>query len=322
MTPKTCWVLTDGRAGNVNAAQGLAEALCPQGVTRIDLENGFPWKHLPPSVWPNGILGGGRTEAKLTPPWPDFIVSCGRQAVGPAAEIRRRARGRTVAIHVQNPRIPTDSFDFVVVPAHDQVSGDNVIVTHGSVGRVNRAVLDEAAAAYKDRFADLPRPLVAVSLGGSNKVYDIDEPLVKKLATEIRAMAEASGCSLLVTASRRTGEQNTALFREALKDIPGEFWNGMGDNPYFGYLGCADAILVTGDSVNMVSEACATGKPVHLIKLPPTRKSKFELFHQDLEERGLIRPFEGRLETWQYAPLDETARVAAQILAALDANRT
>lgn len=312
MTPKTCWVLTDGRAGNVNAALGLAETLCDH-VTRIDLANGFPWKHLPPSLWPRGVLGGGDTEKKLTPPWPDMIVSCGRQSVGPAAEIRRRAKGHTVAVHVQAPRMQAEAFDFVVAPAHDEIDGDNVILTQGSVGRVNRSTLDQAAEDYRSRFAALPRPLVAVCVGGSNKVYDMDRALIAKLAADLRTMAESSGCSLLITTSRRTGTENTALLKQALSDIPGEFWDGTGDNPYFGYLGCADAILVTGDSVNMVSEACATGKPVHVIKLPPKRPSKFELFHEELERQGVIRPFRGMLEEWTYSPLDETRRVATII---------
>ena len=72
-------------------------------------------------------------------------------------------------------------------------------------------------------------------------------------------------------------------------------------------LGLADAIVVTGDSVNMVSEACATGKPVHVFQLDG-KSRKFARFHASLESKGFTRPFAGRIESWRYAPCDDMSR--------------
>ncbi len=74
--------------------------------------------------------------------------------------------------------------------------------------------------------------------------------------------------------------------------------------------------MVTSDSVAMISEACATGKPVHLIDLPGG-SAKFDHFHAELRERDLARPFAGRIENWTPPHLDETTRVAALVRARL-----
>ncbi|MDH3703674.1 MAG: mitochondrial fission ELM1 family protein, partial [Alphaproteobacteria bacterium] len=121
------------------------------------------------------------------------------------------------------------------------------------------------------------------------------------------------GAGLMVTPSRRTGKAAERQLRERLADASAVMWDGTGDNPYLGYLGLADAIVVTCDSVNMVSEACATGKPVYIVDLEGKKHSKFRDFREMLATMGIVRPFEGVLDRWTYAPLDETARVAKEI---------
>ena len=112
--------------------------------------------------------------------------------------------------------------------------------------------------------------------------------------------------------------ENEATLRERLAGHSAEIWNGAGDNPYFGYLGLADAIVVTGDSVSMVSEACATGKPVYVFDLEGGSE-KFRRFHDNLRERGFTRPFTGSLEIWDYTPLRDTELVADEIRRRIDA---
>src|SRR3546814_939157 len=95
----------------------------------------------------------------------------------------------------------------------------------------------------------------------------------------------------------------TTLFRS----LPAEIWDGDGENPYFGILALADHVVVTGDSVNMVSEAASTGKPEHVVHLQGSF-AKVTRFHEALVAAGIPRPFTGTLEAWSYAPLDETSR--------------
>ena len=313
MTKKTCWTITDDKKGNQVQAQGLAMAIGFKTINKI-ITLSQPWRCLPPSFWPPGVLGVSKNCDSLSQPWPDLLISCGRQSVGVCAEIKRRAKNNITTVHIQHPRINMKKFDLVIAPSHDNPKGENVISTIGSLGSVNRNILDKAAANYANGFATLPRPLIAVSIGGSNSVYTFDKKQAAKIAGQLKNVAKDTGGSLLISASRRTGDANEKILRETLKDIPGQFWNGEGDNPYFGYLGSADYVVATGDSVNMVSEACATGKPVYVIHMPAKGQTKFNIFHKSLEDLKLTRPFDGRLDKWQCTPLDETARVAAHIV--------
>ena len=117
---------------------------------------------------------------------------------------------------------------------------------------------------------------------------------------------------LLVTPSRRTDPAGLAILRRTLEGLPAEIWDGRGDNPYLAYLGLADAFVVTCDSVNMVCEAAATGKPVHVADLPGGSE-KFRRFHRAIRDAGITRPFAGEIGDWSYPPLNETARVAREV---------
>jgi len=219
--------------------------------------------------------------------------------------------------HIQNPRLDPKRFDLVIAPAHDGLSGPNIFTTLGSPGPVNRAALDAAAARMRPELAALPRPLLALLIGGGSRVRRLDGAAAADVARQAAALAAETGGSLLVTPSRRTGPAAVAALREVLASRPGLFWDGGGENPYMGWLGCADAILVTEDSINMTSEACGTGKPVYVISLPRrglTGSRRLDFFHQALREAGYCRPFAGQLESWTPPPpLDEAARAAGEI---------
>ncbi len=306
------WVLTDGKAGTRNGALGLAEAV---GLPVVDkhVHSRLPWRWLPPIAWPPGVIADGSGGDSLGPPWPRLLVSAGERSVGPALEIRRRARGATFCVHIQHPRLNPRRFDLVVVSAHDRLEGPNVRPTLGALHRVTQNRLADAAAGWTGSVDDLPHPRVAVLIGGANRIYRFGADEAVRLGDGLRRAAEATGGSLLVTASRRTGTANQAILRDRLDNLPVYFWDGSGDNPYFAFLALADAFVVTSDSVNMVSEACFTGKPVHVFELPGGRGSKFGRFHQALAEARLTRPFRDALEDWRYTALDERSAIAAEI---------
>jgi mitochondrial fission protein ELM1 len=306
-----CWVMTDGKVGMENQCLGLAEAL---GYTPrvLRIRPRAPWRWLPPFLWPCPLSAFDPDADVPAPPWPRLLIATGRQTVAPAIAIRRAARGATFAVQIQNPAVDPANFDLVVAPAHDGLSGPNVIATMGAIHRVTPDRLAAEAEAFRARYAALPRPLVAVLIGGSNRQYRLDAAGAARLGEGLARLAREQGAGLAITPSRRTGDENLAILREKLAGLPADIWDGTGDNPYFGMLGLADAVVVTNDSVNMVTEACATGKPVHVFSLDG-HSAKFDRFHDAMREAGLTRPFEGRLEGWAYDPLLETARVAAEI---------
>lgn len=319
MNGPSCWVLTDGKPGMENQCLGLAEAVGATPVAkRVTLKS--PWREATPYLPISLRMALKPGSDTLAPPWPDLLVTSGRQAVGLALAIKRKSGGRTFCVHIQNPGVPFFRFDLVVLPRHDRKTGGNVLLTSGALHRVTPRRLEEAAARFADRLAHIPKPRAAVLIGGSNGVYHMTPTVMGDLADKLANLARNHGVGLLVTPSRRTGADNEAILRARLKGLPAEIWDGTGENPYFGYLGLADFVIATCDSVSMISEAASTGKPVHVIELEGG-SAKFRAFHQMLYADGVARPFTGEPADWRYAALDDTERVAAEVVRRMAARR-
>lgn len=307
--------MTDGKTGMETQCLGLAEALdlTPE-IKRIVV--GKPWRWLPPQAVSRPLDRLTAKGDRLAPPWPDLLIASGRKSVAPAMAIRTAAGGRCFTVQIQNPAVDLKNFDMVVTPSHDDLAGANVVSTLGALGRVTPARLTAEAARFAARYDHLPQPRIGVLVGGNNSAYSLSPPLMTDFAKALAALATREGAGLMVTASRRTGEKNEAILRDSLAGVAADIWDGEGENPYFGILGLADHIVVTADSVNMVSEAATSGKPVYVLALEGGSR-KFSHFHQAMTEKGITRPFDGQLATWHYPPLCETARVAALIRQAL-----
>ncbi|HAA91457.1 MAG TPA: hypothetical protein DCE33_03365 [Rhodospirillaceae bacterium] len=321
-SPLSIWTLTDGKIGMVNQSLGLAEALdkAVDGaeITEKTIHPKLPWRWLPPMFWPRGIDGAGPGSDALNPPWPDIVISCGRHAVGPALAVKSKSLGRTFVIHVQHPHVRLANYDLIAAPNHDRLAGPNVISFTGSMHRITPEKLAHAADEFRALIEPLPRPRIAVLIGGSNRSYRLTEDIARRLGEDLAVLAEKTGAGLMVTASRRTGSANEAVLRDALDHTQSVFWDNKGSNPYFGFLAAADAIIVTCDSVNMITEAAATGKPVHIVDLEGG-DAKFQDFHQSLYDAEIARPFSGEFAEWEYSVLDEPARVANEVLRRMEA---
>lgn len=304
-----------------NQALGLAEALqrlspsAAISVRRVKWRRAFdrlpsalktPWM-LDPASDPVFPADGE--------PWPDVWIATGRATLPLSLLAKRHSGGRTFVIQTQDPRWRTDAYDLVVAPAHDRLEGPNVLSITGSPHRVTPARLAEGAAAFAGRLEPLPRPRVAVLVGGRSMAFDLPPGHAADLADRIAGAVTEAGGSLMLTFSRRTPEAAKQAMTQRLAALPGMIWDGAGPNPYFAFLHFADHVLVTEDSANMAAEAASTGKPVHILPMVPLKPAgKFARLHADLRDRGAARPFNGALETWSYDPLEETARAARAVL--------
>ncbi len=321
--PLSIRVVTDGRAGIENQALGLAEAvaqLTPAVIVirRIRWRRTFDWL-------PSGLKSLAMLDPAFDPPfptsgerWPDLWIAAGRASLPLSLAARRKSGGQTFVVQVQDPRLDPARFDLVIAPAHDGLAGHNVVSITGSPHRITPEGLGAAASDFAPVLAALPRPRVAVLIGGRSKAFDLTPDHAAVLANRIAAAVQTSGGSVMLTYSRRTpGAAKTAM-TERLSGLPGLIWNGEGPNPLFAMLHFADHILVTEDSANMAAEAASTGRPVHTLPMvalkPP---GKFADLHADLRNTGAARPFDGRLETWDYTPLAETERAARAVLEAM-----
>ena len=306
---RTAWVLSNDIVGMDNQSFGLAEALGLDCIKKRIVVTA-PWHYLPPALWLSPLRFLGADSDSVAPPWPDVVIGTGRLNVAVALAIQRASGRRTINIRVQHPQMSFRKFDIIVAPQHDAMSGTNVVETLGAVNRVTQARLDLAAQQFAAGYADLPRPLIGVLLGGSNRKYTLDTVFAEHLADQLMLALQQTGGTLLITPSRRTDAAVVERLRRRLPSA--KIWDGVSENPYFAYLALADYLVVTADSVNMASEASFTGKPVYVAGLTGGN-NKFENFHRSLQARGCTRPFTGELAQWQYQPLDETRRAADEI---------
>ncbi len=316
--PGTAWVLTEGKAGMVNQALGLAEAMGCADIHRFDLRLRAPWRQLTPYLWAGGAWSVARGP-DMRAPVPDIAIGCGRQAIPPLLALRRRARGRCFAVYVQDPRLPLSWFDAVVAPRHDRLAGPTLVETLATVHRVTPAGLAAVRAAPDPRMAALAAPRLSVLLGGASRVHRLGPATAHGLGRAVGGAARGLGASVAVSASRRTPAGSARAFERGLREAMVQdriwVWDGGGDNPYWSLLAGSDAVLVTQDSVTMIAEAQATGRPVYALPIEGG-SAKFRRFEGGMVAAGRLRPFAGTIDLSPPAPgFDDAAQAAERVLA-------
>ncbi|MGO8799844.1 MAG: mitochondrial fission ELM1 family protein [Roseiarcus sp.] len=304
-------VLSSGKAGHEANSRGVAEALGAPYTLRVVAPRRLfarlsPYGPLDPKDWPE------RAGSLLAPPFPHIAIACGRVTVPYIRALKRAAGERVFTVFLQDPRFSRARMDLIWTPEHDRLRGGAVLSTLTSPHPFSAARLAGARAAPDPRIAALPAPRAAVILGGPSAANDFAPADVARLAAAVAAIAGA-GYSVMATPSRRTPPPLIAAVRSAMGGAPGFVWDGEGANPYAQILAHADAILVTGDSVNMVGEATATGAPVHVFELSGGSGERIARYIDALERLGAVRRFAGRLERFSYEPLDSSRTIAREI---------
>ena len=295
------WLIDAYRAGERGQTRALVDALgwpCEQKVLRYR-------KHVVlPHVLGQATLQGidPKSAATMRPPWPDLVVTSGVRNEPVCRWIREQSGGRTRYVHVGRPWAPLDSFDLVIttpqyrVPDHPNVL-NNILTLHG----VTAERLAEAREKWEGTFSGLPRPRFAVIAGGDSGPFTFGPRAAARLGREASQLACAQGGSLLVTTSSRTSESATAALQSSIT-APNHFYRFRGDdpdNPYMGVLAWADRLIVTADSIAMLSEACATGKPVKMFDLGGMRDAHDDS-SRDFRLGGALYAFMLR---WLWKPL-------------------
>lgn len=281
-------------------------------VSRLALMPRAPWRWLAPRRLPGSDHAYGDGLATLLQAPPALAIGCGRQA---ALALRQlRARGST-AVQILDPRIDTRHWDLVIAPEHDQLHGSNVLTLLGSLNPVNDQWLGWGRAAFA-HFQTLPGPRTAVLVGGPTDHARWDAQAMSACFAQVAAQVRAMGGSVLATTSRRTPPAVAQALLRAFAGLPGVIWSdgGDGSNPYAGLLGWADRVVVTPDSVNLLSEACATRTPVAVL-LPDSARSRMAQFQRALHERGRLTTRLDLLAERGHTiePLRETARIASAV---------
>jgi mitochondrial fission protein ELM1 len=309
------WTLADARAGNQRQALALAGALGHAASRHWTLQARAPWRWAAPRRGPFASHAFGADFALALRAPPDLAIGCGRSAALATRLLREQG---TRVVQILDPRIDLRHWNLVVAPEHDGLPGDNVIALLGSLHPVDDAWL----ARGRDDFpmlALLPRPRVAVLVGGPTPHWPFADDAFVAAFRAIASGVHAQGGSLLATASRRTPQAWRDAMRDAVAQGPGVCWIDGNDeaNPYPGLLGWADRIACTADSVNMLSEACATRAPVFALGRERLG-GRLRGFLERLRELGRVGDLDAQLEPFAVEPLRETARVAKIVSERLD----
>ncbi len=313
------WALADERPGNRSQCLGVAEALGLDFQVKDLNTNRL-------SAVPNFLLGASFTgltdesRSQLTAPWPDLVIAAGRRTAPVARKINRLGGGGCFLAQVMHPGAGADDFGLIAQPRHDRTGGGgNVLTITGAPHMLSDARLQAEASRWQGRFDDLAKPWIAVIVGGTTRRRRFTAAMAEELGARVSKMASASGGSLLVTTSRRTGEA-AEILQNAIR-APNRFYRwgqgesegGEHENPYLGYLALADAVVVTGDSVSMCSEACAGTRPVYIFAPPGLTVAKHARLHDDLYGQGYARPLADHLEDWSHPPLNPAQDIARAI---------
>ncbi len=302
-TQPRIWALADPRAGTAAQAIGIAERL-GEPARVVDLA----WGRLAALPMPFGTLAGLAPAARraFVPPFPALAVSAGRRSAPVALWLA--ARGVRVVHCMRAPGAPR--MDLNVIGRHDAPEpAPNVLPILGASHRLTPARLAEARAAWA-ALAALPPPRVALLVGGPVR----GEGMAQAAAAAIGARVAGFAGSVLATASRRTGAAATEALAGALAGVPHRLhrWGGEGANPLLGFMAWADALVVTGDSVSMLSEALLTAAPIFVASTGGEGRRHLAL-HDSLYAAGQARPLSAAPAPFARMPLDETARIAAEI---------
>ena len=305
-------ILASHKLGHVKQCEGVARALGLQA----DMRHVRPRKlfHLLAPWGPADPRDRGAAEtAALRKPYPDIALASGRETVPYLRALKRLSGGKTFCVYLGDPRVSRARFDLVVLPEHDRYRANNVFVTLTPPHPRDALSHEEARARPDPRIAALSAPRFALLLGGPNATYKFAQRDIDTLA-DIANVALASGASLMVSASRRTPPALVDAMSAISEKHPQRIfvWDGAGENPYATVLALAEAFVVTADSVNMIGECIATGRPVHIYE-PAGHPGKFAHLIGELRRRKIVRTWTGMFESWSYTPVDSTPRIAQEV---------
>ena len=307
MTKLKGLLLTEGMHGMISQVEGLAKALNLDFIhEKIELNN-F-WKLFPPKLTPiKDFVFKNKINSKF-----DIVISCGRKSVIPSIYLKKKFNNKIINIHIQEPKVSLNNFDFVVAPEHDGLKGSNVLTSKGAIHYLTNNELDENKDYLKSRIST-EKKIVALILGGPNRYYDYNDQVINNLFSKIEQNFLKNNYQLILVPSMRTPQDIIEKARNYFdKDqiiIP-----NVDKKAYLSSLKISDHIVVTCDSTSMISEAAITGKPIYVAQMPAIKNNqRFKSFFNLFESLNIIKELNNSIENWTYTKLDETRKIADQI---------
>jgi len=299
-------LLTEGMHGMISQVEGLAKALDLDFIhEKIELSN-F-WKLIPPKMTPvQNFVFKNIIEEKY-----DIVISCGRKSVIPSIFLKKKFGKKIMNIHIQDPKVSLNNFDFVVIPEHDGINGENVITTKGAIHYIRNRELDENINYLKPQVNK--EKVVSFIAGGPTKYYDYSEKVISEIFLKIDKNFISKDFQLIFIPSMRT-PQNIIDLAKNYFDKDQIIITEVDKRAYLSSLKLSDYIVVTCDSTSMISESAITGKPIYVAQMPSIKKNeRFIKFFQLFKSLNITKDLSDKVEYWNYEKLDETDRISSYI---------
>ncbi len=301
-------LLTEGMHGMISQVEGLAKAL-DIDFTHHKVELNHLWKFIPPNFSPVSQ----NVFKKIDHDDFDVIISCGRKSVIPSIHLKNTANKKVFNIHIQDPKVDLNNFDFIVAPEHDAIQGQNVISTKGAIHYLTENEISENKDYLNSFIKKDERKIWTLILGGPTKYYDYSTKNIKHIFTSLYKLLKKHDFQLVVIPSMRTPLNTIHYAREFFGDNHTIIMD-VDKKAYLSALALSENIIVTCDSSSMISEAALTGKPIYIASILPKKNDKrFQSFRNLFRELNITRNLGEEVENWTYEKLDETNRVASII---------
>jgi hypothetical protein len=298
-------LLTEGMHGMISQVEGLAKAL-DIDFTHHKVELNHLWKFIPPNLSPVSQ----NVFKKIDHDDFDMIISCGRKSVIPSIHLKNTTNKKVFNIHIQDPKVDLNYFDFIVAPEHDAIQGQNVISTKGAIHYLTENEISENKDYLNSFIKKDERKIWTLILGGPTKYYDYSTKNMKHIFTSLYKLLKKHDFQLVVIPSMRTPINTIHYAREFFGDNHTIIMD-VDKKAYLSALALSKNIIVTCDSSSMISEAALTGKPIYIASILPRKNDKrFQSFRNLFRELNITRNLGEEVENWTYEKLDETNRVA------------
>ncbi|MDC0518291.1 mitochondrial fission ELM1 family protein [Candidatus Pelagibacter sp.] len=300
-------LLSEGMHGMISQIEGLAKALDLEFTHHTVELNNF-WKLFPPKVTPISQ----KTFKKIDTDDFDVIISCGRKSVIPSIYLKQNSDKKVINIHIQDPKVNLDNFNYVIAPEHDGLNGANVFSTKGAIHYLTKEDINNHTNYLKDRL-EKGKEYFLLILGGPTKHYDYSDENVLNIFKLFNNLVEKNNLQGVIVPSMRTPKNIIELAKNRLgkKSL---VIDTIDKKAYLSGLSLAKYIVVTCDSTSMISEAALTGKPIYVADIPAKKNdSRIKKFHKLFNHLNIIKKLDDKLETWHYENLDETSRIAEKI---------
>ncbi len=299
-------LLTEGMHGMISQVEGLAKALDLDFIhEKIELNN-F-WEMIPPKITPTQkFVFKNNIQNNF-----DIVISCGRKSVVPSIYLKQKFKNKIMNIHIQDPKVSLDNFDFIVAPEHDGLKGKNVLTTKGAIHYLRNSELSENENYLKSQINK--EKAVTLIVGGPNKYYDYNDKTIDEIFLKIKDNFINKGYQLIFIPSMRTPQNviNKAANYFGQNQI---IITNVDKKAYLSSLKLADHIVVTCDSTSMISEAAMTGKPIYVAQMPAIKNNKrFRKFFELFKSLNIIKDLENSVEEWNYEKLNETDKISSYI---------